>query len=271
MRGFGSLTSRVCATLCSLLFAATAFAGDVHVFTIDSPAWSTNLNIAAPDGAVAMRVSNCGSVSAYNRNLEQLASRAELGFTASQCNAPDTKKLFDGDGNAFDTLIRMWVVTLPVTSGAPRVASTANYATKASFNTIRIPSLPDALPAGSPKAYWFYGIESYAKNDAALIPSSKSAQIILVAESQAPFHQARARVTYYDQDGVEIPAASTIVNVSTWETLNVPVSASTRTYTVRVESLPLNQFGMTPTGLYAIAASYDARGGGPSIDTPATQ
>jgi hypothetical protein len=251
MRGFGKgLLSRVlCLALCSLLFSVAAFAGDVHVLTISSARWRSDVKIVAGAGDVEMRTSDCSGVSAFNLKLKRDEQTLAADFPINNLCRPPAP-IFG---------ISLGVVTLPVSSGEPRVWTIATYQDDhGNFNNVFIPSLPAALAPDQGK-YVFYGIESGGSKD-----RPRSTQIALIAEGGG---SASAHLAVFDEFNAPVGDPIT-VQVLGWEIYTI--KSDVRIGRVEMTTDKPGFSPSTPASLYAIAMTFDSRGGAPEVEVPKT-
>jgi len=240
--------------LCLSLFGAVAMAADsppatpasVHVVSISGNHWVDDVKIDAGAGDVEMRNSDCN----VGQSIEKLSKdETELlrDFSVRLCTP-----------TAAIAGLHLGVVSLPVTSGNPHVWTIATYDDgHGNFNNVRIDALPDALAVGAGK-YVFYGIES--GSDAT---HPRTTQLALMAENGGDL---AAHIELFDEHGKPIGKPIPGVPVGGWTLYTV--ATDVRVGRAEVTTLPPTAGPATPASLFAIALTFDSRGGAPEVTLP---
>jgi hypothetical protein len=241
--------------LCLSLFAAAAFAADtppasagqVNVLAISGNHWNDDVKIDASAGDVAMRTSDCPVGPFFTENLSKDETDLLRDFSLHLCTQPTS---ISG--------LRLGVVSLQVTAGFPRVRTIATFADDhGNFNNVRIDALPNALAAGGGK-YVFYGIESGTdpthprKTQLALMPE-KGNDLVAV-------------IKLFDKHGTPVGPEIQGVPVHGWTLYTIETDVDVGR--AEVTTLLPNWGPSTPASLFAIALTFDSRGGAPEATLP---
>lgn len=215
--------NRALAALCfllsySLLFAtfATRARGDeapapttASVLYINGPNWpATRLRVFALEGDTTLRVSDCGSFSAYTRTLPFHGSVIEEQFDQELCSTP----------HALGST-SIGVATLPVSAGSAKISTEAIFRdAQGTLNVVRIPSLPLPIEDGpSLNEYTFDSIENGY--------SGKTTYLAILADNYAKEKHATVKIEVRDEENLKIASEAVEVDGFSWYALKTPVKS----------------------------------------------
>jgi hypothetical protein len=233
----------------SLLCSTAAFAADtaVRVVAISGNHWSDDVKIAADAGDVTMRNSDCGFGAVFTDNLSAGSTELLRDFSLRLCRPPVA---ING--------LSIGVVSLHLISGTPRVWTIGSYDDgRGNFNNVRVDSLPKALAPGAGR-YVFYGAESGSDPT-----HPRTTQLALMAEDGGDLG---AKIELFDGHGVAVAESTAVVQVRGWSLYTIATDLEIGR--VEVTTVLPNAGPSTPASLYAIALTFDSRGGAPEVEIP---
>jgi hypothetical protein len=225
-----------------------ASAGQVNVLAISGNHWTDDVKLAAVAGDVSMRNSDCNFGAVYTENLTNGETQQLRDFSVSQlCTQP-----------ASISGLHLGVVSLRVMAGFPRAWTIATFDDdRGNFNNVRIDALPNALAVGAGK-YVFYGIESGADPK-----HPRTTQLVLMAENGGDL---AAAIRLFDEHGMPVGADIPDVSVRGWSIYTI--KSDVRVGRAEVTAKLPNAGPATPASLFAIALTFDSRGGSPEVGLP---